>query len=81
VDQFIVNTDASNVGDWCSTSQVQDGGEWVVAYLSITLSKAERYHCVILREWLAMMKTSEELHKYFKGQNSHLHTDTSALTN
>jgi hypothetical protein len=46
-------------------SHVQDGGKRVVAYFRIPLSKAERNHCVILREWLAMVKTLEQLHKYF----------------
>jgi len=49
-EKFIVDTDASNVGIGDVLSQVQEGGERVVAYFSKTLSKAERNYCVTRRE-------------------------------
>ena len=61
-------------------SQVQDGGERVIAYFSKTLSKAERNYCVSRRELLAIVKTLKHFHKYLYGQEFHLRTGHSALT-
>jgi hypothetical protein len=55
-EKFSVDTDASNTGIGGVLSQVQDGHERVVAYVSKTLSKAERNYCVIRRELLAIVK-------------------------
>jgi len=79
-ERFIVDTDASNVGIGGVLSQVQYGGERVIAYFSKPLSKAERNNCVTRRELLAIMKTLEHFHKYLYGQEFHLRTDHSALT-
>jgi transposase-like protein len=79
-EKFIFDTDASNVGIGGVLSQVQDGGERVVAYFSKTLSKAEWNYCVTRRESLARVKTLEHFHKYLYGQEFHLRTDDSALT-
>jgi hypothetical protein len=51
-----------------------------VAYLSNTLSKAGKNHCVTRRELLAIVKTAEHFHKSLCGQEFHLCTDHSALT-
>jgi hypothetical protein len=79
-EEFIVDTDASNVGIGGVLSQLQDGQERVVAYFSKTLSKAERNYCVTRRELLAIVKTLEHFHKYLYGQEFHLRKDHSALT-
>jgi hypothetical protein len=79
-ERFIIDTDASNLGIGGVLSQVQDGGERVIAYFSKTLSKAERNYCVTRRELLAIVKTLEHFHKYLYGQEFHLRTDHSALT-
>jgi hypothetical protein len=62
-EKFIVNTEASNMGIGVVLSQVQDGGERVIAYFSKTLSKAERNYCVTRWELLAIVKTLEHFHK------------------
>jgi hypothetical protein len=45
-EMFIVDTDTSNIGIGGGLSQVQEGQEWVIAYYSKTLNKAERNYCV-----------------------------------
>ena len=47
--QFILDTDACDVGIGAVLSQFQDGCEWVMAYASRTLNKAEKKYCVIDR--------------------------------
>jgi len=79
-ERFIIDTDARNIGIGGVLSQVQDGGEQVVSYLSKTLSKAERNYCVTRQELLAIVKTLEHFHNYLYGQEFHLCTDHSALT-
>jgi len=74
-----VDTDTSRVGIGGVLSQVQDGSEWVIAYCSKTLSKAERNYCVTRRE-LTIVKTLENFHKYLYEHEFHLCTDNSALT-
>jgi hypothetical protein len=66
-EQFIFDTDASNMGIGGVLSQVQDGSERVVACFSKTLLKAERNYCVTRRESLAIVKTLENFHKYLYG--------------
>ena len=78
-ERFIVDTDASNVGIGGVLSQVQYGGERVIAYFSKPLSKAERNYCITRRELLAIVKTLEHFHKYLYGQEFHLRIDHSAF--
>jgi hypothetical protein len=67
-ERFIMDTDASNVGIGGVLSQVQDGQEWVIAYCSKMLNKAERNYCVTWLELLAIVRTLEHFHKYLYGQ-------------
>jgi len=78
--QFIVDTDASNVGIGGVLSQMQDGEERVISYFSKTLSKAEKNYCVTRKELLAIVKTLEHFHKYLYGQPFLLRTDHASLT-
>lgn len=48
--RFILDTDASNHGIGAVLSQIQDGTEKVIAYISQVLSKSERNYCVTRRE-------------------------------
>jgi hypothetical protein len=56
-EKFVIDTDASNLGIGEVLSQVQDGGERVVAYFRKTVSKANRNYRVSRREFLAIVKT------------------------
>jgi hypothetical protein len=71
-ERFVIDTDASNVGIGDVLLQIQ--------HYSKTLNKAERNYCTSRRELLAIMRTLEHFHKYFYGQEFHLHTDHLALT-
>ncbi|UYV69258.1 K02A2.6-like [Cordylochernes scorpioides] len=70
-DSFILDTDASNTGICGVLSQVQEGSERVIAYLSKTLSEPERNYCVTRKscwlssdhaslQWLLNFKNPEE---------------------
>ncbi|UYV63839.1 K02A2.6-like [Cordylochernes scorpioides] len=58
-EQFILDTDASNIGIRAVLSQPQDGVERVIAYFSKTLSKPERNYCVTRKRLLAIVKSIE----------------------
>lgn len=45
--EFILDTDASNIGIDAVLSQKQDNNEKVIAYFSRTLNKAEKNYCAI----------------------------------
>jgi hypothetical protein len=52
---FILDTDASDVGMGAVLSQFQDGVERVIIYFSKTFSKCEIIYCVTRRELLAIV--------------------------
>ena len=64
---FTVDTDASDVGIGCVSSQVQDGKERVIAYYSRTLRKTERNYCVTRKEPLAVVTAVGQFHHYLYG--------------
>ena len=79
--QFILDTDASDVGIGAVLSQVDDEGqERVVAYGSRTLSKAERRYCVTRRELLAVVVFTQQYRPYLSGRKFLLRTDHGSLT-
>ncbi|UYV84336.1 K02A2.6-like [Cordylochernes scorpioides] len=77
---FILDTDASNLGIGAVLSQVQDGDERVIEFFSRVLTKAERNYCATRKELLAIVKAVEHFHKYLYGQNFLIRTDHAALT-
>ena len=78
--QFILDTDASEVGIGAVLSQVQpDGSEAVVAYASRTLTKPERNYCVTRKELLAVIYFIEHFRPYILGNSFILRTDHSSL--
>ncbi len=76
---FILDTDASNLGIGAVLSQIQDGVERVVAYFSQVLSRPERNYCVTRRELLAAVKAIRHFYPYLYGKKFLLRTDHSSL--
>ncbi|CAK1601322.1 unnamed protein product [Parnassius mnemosyne] len=77
--EFIVDTDASDIGLGSVLSQRNRDQEIVIAYFSKSLSKPERNYCVTRRELLAVVKSLEHFSKYLLGRKFHLRTDHAAL--
>ena len=78
--QFILTTDASDVGTGAVLSQVsKDSKERVVGYHSYTLTSAERNYTTSEKEALAVLKAVEYFHSFLDEQKFVLRTDHSAL--
>ena len=61
---FVIDTDAGNVGVGGVLSQIQNGQETVISYFSRCLSKCERSYCVTRKELLAVVATVKQFHHY-----------------
>lgn len=77
--EFIVDSDASNTGLGAVLSQVQEGEERVIAYLSRSLSKPELKYCVTRKELLALIWATRQWRHYLLGKRFRVRTDHSAL--
>ena len=77
--QYILDTDASDVGVGAVLSQLQEGRERVVTYYSKTLSPSERNYCVTRKELLAVIKAVKHFRPYLDGQKFKLRTDHASL--
>mgnify|MGYP001546096517 CR=1 FL=1 len=77
---YIVDTDASQFCVGAVLSQVQDGKERVIAYLSKSLNKAEQNYCVSRKELYAVVVALKKFHPYLYGQEVTLRTDNSAVS-
>lgn len=77
--EFIVDTDASNTGLGAVLSQIQEGEERVIAYLSRSLSKPELKYCVTRKELLALIWATRHWRHYLLGKRFRVRTDHSAL--
>ena len=78
-DQFILDTDASNIGMGAVLSQLQGGREVVIAYYSKALSKSEINYCVTRKELLAIIVAVKAFHHYLCGRHFLIRTDHRAL--
>ncbi|KAL0200063.1 hypothetical protein M9458_003250, partial [Cirrhinus mrigala] len=76
---FLLQTDASDTGLGAVLSQVQDGEEHLVVYISRKLSQAERNYAAVEKEALAIKWAVLELRYYFLGRWFTLFTDHAPL--
>ena len=77
---FILDTDASDVGTGAVLSQIQNGQETVIAYFSKSLDKHERSYCVTRKELLAVVQALQAFHSYLYRQPVTVRTDNAAVS-
>lgn len=77
---FILDTDASDKAVGTVLSQIQDGSEKVIAYMSKTMNKHEQQYCVTRKELLAVVVALKTFHSYLYGQKVLLRTDNAAIS-
>ncbi|XP_068097047.1 uncharacterized protein [Hyperolius riggenbachi] len=77
--EFVVQTDASDVGLGAVLSQVIDGEEHPVVFLSRKLTAAEKNYAVVERECLAIKWALDSLRYYLLGRKFRLISDHAPL--
>ena len=78
--QFILDTDASDVAIAAELSQLQDGQIKPIAYASCVLTPEQRRYCTTRKELLAIVKFTRHFRHYILGQEVLCRTDHSSLT-
>ncbi|XP_011859544.1 PREDICTED: uncharacterized protein LOC105557028 [Vollenhovia emeryi] len=77
--EFVLDTDASNIGIGAVLSQRCEGVERVIAYFSRVLNKSERNYCVTRRELLAVVDPLKFFRHYLLGRRFLIRTDHVSL--
>ena len=77
---FVLDTDSSDKSVGAVLSQVQDGRERVIAYMSKVMNKHEQLYCTTRKELLAVVQALRTFHSYLYGQKVLLRTDNSAVS-
>jgi hypothetical protein len=62
--QFILDTDASHDATSVVLSQIIDGNEHVIAYMSKTMNQHEKQYCINKKELLAVVRALKHFHDY-----------------
>lgn len=76
---FVVHCDASGYGIGAVLTQVIEGEEMVICYLSRSLSRNERNYSTTERECLAVIWSIEKLRPYLEGTKFTIITDHGSL--
>ena len=79
-DQFVLDTDASDVAVGAVVSQLQNGEEKAIAYASLGLSPEQKRYCTTRKELLAVVKFTRQFRHYLLGRPFIIRTDHSSLT-
>ena len=77
---FVLDTDSSDKAVGAVLSQIQDGSEKVIAYMSRAMNKHEQQYCVTRKELLAVVVALKTFHSYLYGQEVLLRTDNAAIS-
>ena len=77
--QLILDTDCSHIAAGGVLSQVQNGVERPLAFMSQSLSKSEKNYCITRKELLAVYLAVKKWKPYLYGQPVILRTDNSAV--
>jgi len=79
-DMFILDSDACDHTIGAVLSQVQNGVERVIAYVSRTLDKREINYCITRKELLAIVYSLKYFKQYLMGRHFKIRTDHAPLT-
>ena len=77
---WYLNTYASDVGTGAVLSQIQDGEDRVIAYVSKSIEGSEQRYCTARKELLAVVRAFKHFKCYLYGQKITVRTDYSALS-
>jgi len=77
---FILTTGASKVAVTAILSRMQDGTEWLIAYASRQMNKAEQAYSPSEVEMLALVWATKYFHCYLYGKQFLVRTDHAALS-
>ena len=77
---WYLDTDASNVGTGAVLSQIQDGEERVIAYISKSLEGREQRYCTARKELLAVVRALKHFKCYLYRQKITVRTDNRAVS-
>ncbi len=80
MDEYILDTDASDISIGAELIQVQNGEEKVIAYGSFALTKEQRKYCPTRKELLAVVRFTRQYRYYLLGRPFTVRTDHSSLT-
>ena len=78
--RFILDTDACQFSVGAVLSQVQNGNERVIAYMSKSIYQHEQRYCTTRKELLAAITALKTFHSYLYGQEILLRTDNIAVS-
>ncbi|MCU7901933.1 MAG: DDE-type integrase/transposase/recombinase [Candidatus Thiodiazotropha sp. (ex Lucinoma aequizonata)] len=80
VDDFVLDTDASDTAVGAELLQIQNGEEKVIAFGSFALTPEQRRYCTTRKELLAVVRFTRQYRHYLLGRPFLVRTDHNSLT-